>query len=391
MTTLTSAILTGSACDQYLSRSSFVAAIVRFEAALARAQAAVGLVPADAAQAIGAAAREFSPDLDRIAAKGHEAGTPVVEILVQLGEAVEERRAGARRFLHVGATSQDALDTAMVLCVKPCVQLALEWLAASREAAFDLARKHAGTPVLARTLLQAAGITTFGATTANWGLALRRCEKRLREAAEEGLHVQLGGPVGTGAAFGDRWPELRTAVARELGLGAGPAGTWQSARDAWTNLLMQLGLATGFAAKIAGDLALMAQTEVGEVRDPSSASGLSSAMPHKRNPVLCLRIRSCGKVVEGLTAVLLSTIVVEQERGLGTWQAELAIAPPLVSYAVSALGSLASLLRGLHFDAERANGNIDAARGLFGAGFDERAEVEAARRAAEHTLTEDGS
>jgi 3-carboxy-cis,cis-muconate cycloisomerase len=382
VTTLPSAILTGTACDQYLSRASFVTAIVRFEAAL-------GLVPADAAEAIGAAARGFSPDLDTITAKGHDAGTPVVEILVQLGEAVEQQREGAGRFLHVGATSQDALDTAMVLCVKPCVQLALDALGAARGAAFDLARKHAGSAVLARTLMQAAGVTTFGATAANWGLALGRCEKRLREAADEGLHVQLGGPVGTGASFGDRWPELRTAVARELGLAAGPAGTWQSVRDAWTNLLMQLGLAAAFAAKIAGDLALMSQTEVSEVRDPSSDSGLSSAMPHKRNPVLCMRIRSCAHIVEGLTASLLSTIAVEQERGLGTWQAEVAIAPPLVSYAASALGSLAPLLRGLYFDQERATRNIDAARTLFGAGFDERADVEAARRAAERMLKEE--
>jgi 3-carboxy-cis,cis-muconate cycloisomerase len=389
VTTLTSAILTGTVCDQYLSRSSFVTAVVRFEAALARAQAALGVIPADAADAIEAAARGFSPDLGTIAAKGHDAGTPVVEILVQLGEAVERQREGAGRFMHAGATSQDALDTAMVLCVKPCVQLALEALGASRRAAFDLARKHADSPVLARTLMQAAGVTTFGATAANWGLALGRCEKRLREAAEEGLHVQLGGPVSTGASFGDRWPELRNAVARELGLAAGPAGTWQSARDAWTNLSMQLGLATGIAAKIAGDLALMSQTEVGEVRDPSSEGGLSSAMPHKRNPVLCMRIRSCAHNVQGLTGSLLSTIAVEQERGLGTWQAELAIAPPLVSYAASALGSLASLLCGLYFDRERAERNIDAARKLYGAGFDERASVEAARRAAEQMLKEE--
>ena len=389
MTTLTSAILTGTASDQYLSRSSFVAAIVRFEVALARAQVATGLVPADAADAIEAAARGLNPDLDRIALKGHQAGTPVVEILVQLGEAVEERREGAARFVHVGATSQDALDTAMVLCVKPCVELALASLAASRAAAFDLARKHAGTPVLARTLMRAAGVTTFGAKAANWGLALGRCEKRLRDAAAEGLHVQLGGPIGTGAAFGDRWPDLQTALARELGLGAGPPGTWQSARDAWTNLLMQLGLATGFAAKIAGDLALMSQTEVDEVRDPSSDEGVSSAMPFKRNPVWCLRILSCGHVVDGLAAGLLSTIAVEQERGLGTWQAELAMTPPLVSYTVSALGTLAPLLRGLHFDAERAQRNIEAARSVFGAGFDERAQIEAAARAVERMLKEE--
>ena len=147
-------------------------------------------------------------------------------------------------------------------------------------------------------------------------------------------------------------------------------------RDAWVNLLTQLALATGVAAKIAGDVALMSQSEIGEAVEPMAESGRSSAMPHKQNPVHCMRIRACAHVVQGLTATLLSTMPVEHERGLGTWQAELAIAPPLVAHALFALENLERLLGGLHFEATRAQHNIDATRGLV---FSERAVEELAR------------
>lgn len=364
MQTIPSSILTGTSCDDHLSAPAYVAAILRFEAALARVQAAMELIPADAAAAIEAATRDFKPDVEAVAAKGRLTGTPIVELLDQFGARLEQQSPDARGFLHFGATSQDALDTATVLCVKPCVNLALTALQQARLAAFGLARQHASSPMLARTLMQAAGISTFGFKAAHWGAGLARGERRLRDAADEGLSVQLGGPIGSGLAFGARWPELQSALANELGLQVAAAGTWHATRDVWVNLFMQLGVATGIAVKIAGDVALMSQSEVGEVHEPSAEAGVSSAMPHKRNPVLCMRIRGCGHVVQGLTAGLLSTMAVEHERGLGTWQAELALTPSLVTYAVGALESLASLLQGLTFDARRAQHNIDAMRGL---------------------------
>jgi 3-carboxy-cis,cis-muconate cycloisomerase len=357
-------MLTGTACDDHLSASGYIAAILRFEVALARVQASAGFIPADGASAIEAAAQDFEADAKAVATKGRAAGTPIVELLDQFGARLEQRMPGARAFLHVGATSQDALDTATALCLKPCVDQALAALRHAQAAAFDLARQHASSPMLARTLMQAAGIITFGFKTAHWGAGLARCERRIRDAADGGLCVQLAGAVGSGLAFGGRWLELRSALARELDLKPPVVGTSQAARDGSVNLLVQLGLATGTAAKIAGDIALMSQSEVGEAHEPSADRGVSSALPHKQNPVLCMRIRGCGHVVQGLTASLLSTMVVEHERGLGTWQAELALAPSLVSYAVGALDSLASLLQGLRFDADRAQQNIDAMRGL---------------------------
>jgi 3-carboxy-cis,cis-muconate cycloisomerase len=369
MRTLSASMLSGTSCDRHFSPRAFVSAILAFEAALARAEASLGLIPEDAAAAIRAAARDLVPDLDSITAKGTDAGTPVVELLAQLAARIETGVRGASAYLHLGATSQDALDTATVLCVKPCVSLALTALEEARRQALRLASEHAASPMLARTLMQAAGITTFGLKAATWGASLTRCERRVREAAGEGLSVQLGGAVGSGLMFGDRWEALRAAVACELDLATGPSGTWQAMRDGWANLLVQIGLATGVAAKIAGDLALMAQTEVGEIHEPASAKasarrGTSSALPHKQNPVLCMRILGCGHAVQGLTASLLPTLAVEHERGLGTWQAELAIAPDLISYAVGALEALAELLKGLRFDGLRAQRNIDATCGL---------------------------
>jgi 3-carboxy-cis,cis-muconate cycloisomerase len=395
--TLPATILTGTFCDRYLSASAFVAAIVRFEATLAKVGGSLGFIPGEAAQAVEHASQDLAVDLDRIAVEGHRAGTPVVEILRQLRAAVERRRPGAGEFVHFGSTSQDALDTATMMCLKPCVQRAAACLDDARKAAVRLARQHASTPMLARTLMQPAGITTFGFKAAQWAAALARSEKRVIVAAGSALAVQLAGPLGSGLAFGERWLELQRELARELQLSAGPDLSWQSMRDAAANLFLQLGLATSVADKIATDVALLTQGEVGEAHEPSADDGVSSAMPHKRNPVICMRIRACAHVVRGLTATVLETTTGEHERGLGSWQAELAAAPLLVSYSVGALESLLALLEGLRFDAGRAENNVAKAIDAIAGGaarpptFDRERAVKAAASAAEKILAEGGT
>jgi 3-carboxy-cis,cis-muconate cycloisomerase len=378
MDTLSSHALTGTSCDPYVSREPFLAAILRFEAALAQAQASLGLIPSDAAAAIEAAIETASTDVNAIAAAGYAAGTPIVAVLDRVRSRLEDRHA---KHLHHGATSQDALDTAMVLCVKPCVELALVALARARDAAMRLGREHASSPVLARTLMQAAGVTTFGFKAAQWAASLARAEHRIRSASVEALRLQLAGPIGTSQSFGERAAELNAAVSAALRLAPAPAGGWHATRDAWVNLLLQLALAAQSAAKAAGDIALMCQTEIGEAHDPSASAGVSSAMPHKRNPVLCMRIRACAHVIEGLTAGLVSTMQIEHERALGAWQAEQAMTPSLVAHGVSALESLAALLEGVRFDVDRARQNIDAVRAIVpGDTFGLERNVEAAAR-----------
>ncbi len=375
MTISPAGAVTGLA-PEAIPAAAYIDAILRFETALARAQASLQLIPREAAASIEAAAADFVPDIRAIGVAAFAAGTPVVELLDQFGSHVAGRDREARAYLHLGATSQDALDTATVLCLEPLVSKALVALNESRNAGIRLARAHVRSPMLARTLLQAAGVTTFGFKVAQWSVALGRCERRLRHARGEALVVQLAGSIGSGQAFGDRWEALQAALARELGLATAEGGTWQMMRDAWVNLLTQLALATGVAAKIAGDVALMSQSEIREAAEPMADRGRSSAMPHKQNPVRSMRIRACAHVVQGLTASLLSTLPVEHERGLGTWQAELSVAPPLVAHALAALESLNDLLNGLHFDASRAQENIEATRGLV---FSERAVEELAR------------
>lgn len=365
--TLLFSALTGPGRDG-LRPSGYVRAILRFEAALAAAQASLGLIPEDAAGAIERAAAAFDPDVEELARCAHAAGTPVVELLRQVGAHLDTHAPGAREYLHHGATSQDAMDTAMALCVSPLVAAVTSALDRGRASSVALALRHATDPMLARTLMQPAGVITFGFKAAQWAAALDRSASRIREASARALCLQLAGSVGTGAAFGGSWADLQAAVAARLGLRA--VTTWQSLRDEWLNLFMQLGLAVGVAAKIAGDLVLLGQAEVGEVHEPPSSTGPSSAMPHKRNPVLGLRIRGCWHVTNGLLAGLVPTLAVEQERGLGTWQAELALAAPLVESAVSAAESLAVLLDGLEFDGARARHNIDETRGQV---FSERA------------------
>jgi len=365
--TLASFTLTGAGSEG-LRPSAYARAILRFEVALAASQASLGLIPAEPALAIERASAGFDPDVEEIARRAHATGTPIIELLRQFGAHLDAHAPGAREYLHRGATSQDAMDTAMALCVGPAVAAVVSAIDRGCAASAELTCRHGTDPMLARTLMQPAGIITFGFKTAQWAAALSRSASRVRDAADRALCLQLAGSVGTGAAFGASWSELQRAVAARLGLRA--VVTWQSTRDEWLNLLVQLGLAVGVAGKIAGDVILLGQAEVGEVREPPLSAGLSSAMPHKRNPVLGLRIRGCWQVTNGLLAGLIPTLAVEHERGLGTWQAELALAPGLVESAVSAGESLAQLLEGLQFDAARARHNIELTGGLV---YSERA------------------
>jgi 3-carboxy-cis,cis-muconate cycloisomerase len=199
-----------------------------------------------------------------------------------------------------------------------------------------------------------------------WAHSLERCRRRLAAAADLGLTIQLAGAIGTGQQFGTKWSALQDEIGRALGLRAPDGGSWQSGRDEWVDLLMQMAMATGVATKIAGDIALMNQAEVAEVSEPPVAGSTSSVLPHKQNPVLAMRIRASGLVVSGHAAAALQSLgAVEHERGLGAWQAELALAPALVAHALSALQALVSLLEGLRFHADRAHANVERLGGLI--------------------------
>ncbi len=337
-----------AALREAVSDSAWLAAMLDAERALASAEATVGVVPEDAADAIVGSCRSDLFDVDRLLEDGRAAGNPV-EPLVR---ALRDRVGGeAAEFVHFGATSQDILDTAAALVAGRATTLVLEELdGAARECA-RLADEHRGTVMAARTLLQQAVPTTFGLKAASWLVGVVHGRNRL---AALHLPAQLGGAAGTLAALGDNGLAVLNAFARELQLPT-PVVPWHTRRLPLAELGAELAVATGFAAKIALDLALLAQTEVGEVREPFE--GKSSTMPQKRNPVGSAITRACAEHVRAAASVLLR-VEHEHERAAGAWHSEWKALSDALAYTGGGVAWLRETLAGLEVDVERMRANI---------------------------------
>ncbi len=341
---------------------AFVDAMLRFEAALARAQAAEGLIPERAAQVIGAQCDVDAFDIAAIVRDSSRAGSVAIPLVKALREAVVQADADAAPFVHFGSTSQDVIDSAMALVTRDALALVEADLAKAVDALLELATLHATTPMLARTLMQPASVTSFGFKCASWAAPLVRSRSRLREAARHALQLQLGGAVGTLAQMRGQGAAVRARVAQDLGL-ADPGATWHTQRDEWVALGCALGLMTGSLGKIADDIALLGQYEVAEVAEPSEPGrGGSSAMPHKRNPVASMVAIAAAHRAPQRVAALLASMPQQHERALGAWQAELAEWPQLWMSAHGSVRAMAQALPGLQVDAARMRANIDRLR-----------------------------
>ena len=344
------------------SDRNFVDAMLRFEAALARAQAQVGLIPESAAHSIVGSCKVELFDVAKIVRDSGRAGSVAIPLVKSLKEAVGLFNAEAERFVHFGSTSQDVIDTAMALVTREAVTLVEADLAKAAQALLQHAQRYATTPILARTLMQPASVTSFGLKCAGWAAPLVRSKARIAEAARRALHVQLGGAVGTLAQMKGQGPEVRRHMAQALDLGD-PGATWHTQRDEWIALGCELGLMVGSLGKIAKDIALMGQYEVGELAEPSEPGrGGSSAMPHKRNPVASMVAIAAAQRAPQRVAALLAAMPQEHERALGAWQAELAEWPQLLMSAHGSARALAGALPGLQVDAGRMRSNIDRLR-----------------------------
>jgi len=342
-----------------VSGRAWLGAMLEMEAALATAGASVGLVPGASAEAIGEACTDVDAfRWDELLEKGRAVGNPA-EPLVR---ALRDRVGGEHeRFVHLGATSQDVLDTAAMLVSREAVALVLSRVDATAQACAALAREHRATPMAARTLLQQAVPTTFGLVAAGWLVALLDARGRLAEIAESGLAVQLGGSAGTLSALGDDGTHIVDAVARELGL-AVPTLPWHTNRVRVAELGAALATVAGVCGKVGVDVVLLSQTEVGEVRE--AAGGGSSAMPQKRNPVKATLARSCAALAAAHASVLQNGIVQEHQRAAGAWHAEWEALCGALSYAGSGAAAVAESLGGLEVDAARMRENLDASGGL---------------------------
>jgi len=337
--------------------SAWLQALLDAEAALARAAARAGRIPGEHADAIAAACRAEAFDAGTLGAQAAASGNPVVPLVRALTAAVPGAAAGS---VHVGATSQDILDTGAMLVVARSLQALLGDLRGAAEAAAGLARQHRDTLLPARTLLQQALPTTFGLKAAGWLVALDEAAARLEALRRTTLAVQLGGAAGTLASLGADGTQVLRFFADELGM-AEPVLPWHTNRTRVVEVAGGLGLAGAALAKVARDVVLLSQTEVGEVREGGGQGrGGSSTLPHKRNPVAAVSAAACAGQVPGLVAALLwSAGNQEHERGAGTWQAEWRPLTGLLAAVGSAAAWVRDCLEHLDVDAARMRANLD--------------------------------
>jgi 3-carboxy-cis,cis-muconate cycloisomerase len=326
--------------------------MARFESALALASA-----PAPHAETIARVCQSARFDAARLAREGRE-GTLAIPFVKALTAQVAAQSPEAARHVHAGATSQDVIDTAVVLCLKPACARIDELTVRLGDAAASLARRHARTPTAARTLLQPALPVTFGWKAAVWLSMLARSLAGLRSAAAGALVLQFGGPSGTLSSFGERGPTVVGALANALALPASLV-PWHSARDRFARLGAELAILAGVAGKVGRDVSLLMQPEVGEAAEPAKPGrGGSSSMAHKRNPVLSMLALEAAQRAPGLAATLLAQLTPEHERGLGQWQSQWFTLRELALCASSALSAMAEALAALEVDESAMRRNL---------------------------------
>jgi 3-carboxy-cis,cis-muconate cycloisomerase len=332
-----------------LSEDAWVRAMVDVEAALVRTLAAQGLIAPAAAERVLAAIEDVERiDIAELRRSIADNATPVVGLVAALRRGLGEDAA----HVHAGATSQDIVDTAMMLLVRRALDPLLTDLGAAGDAAAALAATHRDTPMIARTLLQQALPTTFGLHAAGWLDGLDQARRQLVRVRETELAVQMGGPVG------GRDPRVAAGVAAELGL-AEPTVGWATIRVRPALTAAVLGTLAGVVGKIARDVTLLAQGEVAELAE--GHAGGSSAMAHKRNPVAAVSALACVRRTPGLVATMFAAMEQEHERAAGAWQAEWGTLSELVTLTGSATAWIRALLEHLEVDTERMAANLAAA------------------------------
>ncbi len=349
---------------EVFSDISVLQAMLDFEVSLARAEARAGIVPKSVPDRIAAAAHASEFDMDALTRGTFRAGTPGIPVVKALTEKVRATDPEAAGWVHWGATSQDVADTALVLLLKRTQSIITSDLKRLEKALVVLSEKHKNTVTLGRTLLQAAPPVTFGLKVAGWLGALRRGRRRLESAFDEALVLQFGGASGTLASLADKGGIVARGLAQELGLRC-PEAPWHAHCDRLANLVCSGGVLTGSLGKMARDISLLMQSEVGEVAEPGGEGrGGSSAMPHKRNPIACALTLAAAERVPGLVASFLSAMVQEHERAVGGWQSEGPTIASIVQAMGSAAASMAEVADGLSVDTARMRQNLANTRGV---------------------------
>ena len=341
-----------------------VQAMLDVEAALARAQAKVGLIPSTAVAPIEAACRAELYDFAALGQAIASAGNSAIPLVKALGKRIASVTPEAERYVHLGATSQDVMDSGLVLQLGAALRLVERDLIQLGDVLAQQAECYASTPMAGRTWLQQATPVTLGMKIASWLGAVTRSRQRLRELKPRLLCLQFGGASGTLAALGDQALPVAHALAEELGLKL-PDQPWHTQRDRLVEFGAVLGLIAGGLGKMGRDISLLMQTEAAEVFEPSApGKGGSSTMPHKRNPVGSAVLISAATRVPGLLSILFSAMPQEHERSLGLWHAEWETLPEICCVVSGALAQALNMAQGLEVDAERMTRNLDLTHGL---------------------------
>jgi 3-carboxy-cis,cis-muconate cycloisomerase len=341
-----------------------VQGMLDFEAALARAEAAIGAIPTEVVNDIVAACDASLYDFDELSIAIGNAVNSAIPLVKALGKQIAARNETAERYVHMGATSQDVMDSGLVLQLRSAVGLLEQDLASLADALAQQAQRHAGVPMSGRTWLQQATPVTLGAKIAAWLGSITRHRQRLKELKPRLLCLQFGGASGSLAALGEMAFPIAESLARELKLNL-PDQPWHTQRDRLVEFAGFLGLVAGSLGKIGRDISLMMQTEAAEVFEPAAAGkGGSSTMPHKRNPVGAAVMIGAATRAPGLVATMLSAMPQEHERSLGLWHAEWETLPELCCVVSGSLQQALAVIPGLEVDAQRMLQNLDLTHGL---------------------------
>jgi 3-carboxy-cis,cis-muconate cycloisomerase len=358
-------LFTTDAMREIFSDRRRLQGMLDFEAALARALAHAGVVPASTVEPIVAQCRADQFVLEPLAREAALAGNLAIPLLKAFTAAVAKSDPKAAGCVHWGATSQDAIDTGLVLQLRDALDLTLRELSQFSSTLARITEQHQATLLAGRTWLQQASPVTLGLKVAGWLDAIHRHQARIAHARNEVLTLQFGGAVGTLAALGDKGPAVAAALADDLKLKL-PRISWHAHRDRFAEVATALGLLVGTLGKIARDIALLAQTEIGEVLEPAqSGRGGSSTLPHKRNPVGSAVVLAAAIRVPALVATMLTAMVQEHERGLGGWHAEWDTLPAIFLLAAGALAHMSHVVDGLEVYEEHMTHNLSATHGLI--------------------------
>jgi 3-carboxy-cis,cis-muconate cycloisomerase len=335
---------------------------LEIEAALARAQGRLGIIPEKAASEIVQRCRIENIDLARLKQQTERIGYPILGVVQQIVGLCAD---GLGEWCHWGATTQDITDTAAIMQIRAALQLVEKDMEATAAELAELSRRYRDTAMAGRSNLQQAVPLTFGFKTAALLAAMQRHRERLAQLRPRVLVGEFGGAVGTLASLGKDGLKVQAALMEELGLGQ-PEIAWHTVRDRIGEVACFLGLLTGTLGKISMDVKLLMQTEVAEVYEPfHEARGSSSTMPQKRNPISCLYIHSTVALVRQHVAALLEAAVADHERSTGPWEIEWISLPEIFLLTSGALAQTKLLVSGLEVDAERMRANLDLTKGMI--------------------------